>query len=142
MLRNASFGFFGLLALTLLCFALPGAGFAGTITSATMFGTEAGTGPGLGTVDIPVIDTPNPNNDNVTPPSEIDNNIVVPIKKFSFNGYIDMQFNTDFTDGTSEYLVLESIDNDTGVPWSGFRMELGYGVGDDFVPSGDDDDLD
>ena len=115
---------------------------AGMITGATLFGSQAGTGPGLGTVSVPAIVTVNVNNDNVDSGDDLDNNILVPIKRFNANGNIDIQFEVDPTDGITEYKVIENVDNNTGVDWSGYNMYLGFGVGDKFVPSPADDGLD
>jgi hypothetical protein len=116
--------------------------FAGIITGVTMFGPQAGVGPGLGTVAVPAIVTVLPNNDDVPAPGVLDNNIFVPIKRFDFNGYIDIEFTVAPSGGTTEYRVFESVDNNTGVDWSGYNMFLGYGVGAAFVPSGPADGLD
>ncbi len=115
---------------------------AGVITSATMFGPNAGIGPGLGTVSVPAIITVLPNNDNVPAPAVLDNNIFVPIKRFDFSGFIDIEFVVTASDGVTEYQVFESVDNNTGVNWNGYRMELGHGVGGLFVPSMPGDGLD
>ncbi|QDU89323.1 PEP-CTERM motif protein [Pirellulimonas nuda] len=115
---------------------------AGVITSVTMFGPNAGVGPGLGTVAVPAIITGAPNNDNVPTPGVPDNNVVVPIKRFDANGFIDIEFFVSPSNGVTEYAFFESADNNTGVDWSGYRMILGYGVGPAFVPSGPGDGLD
>ena len=44
--------------------------------------------------------------------------------------------------GTTEYRVIENVQNSTGVDWSGYRVELGFGVGAGFVPSIPGDGLD
>ena len=51
-----------------------------------MFGTEAGTGPGMGDVSVPVILTLNLDNDNQPGGGPLDNNITVPIKRFDHPG--------------------------------------------------------
>lgn len=99
-------------------------------------------GPGLGTVAVPAIITVQPNNDNVPSPQFLDNNIFVPIKRFDHVGGIDIEFFVQPSDGVTEYQVFESVDNNTGVPWSSYRMVLGYGLGANFVPSGAGDGLD
>jgi hypothetical protein len=96
----------------------------------------------LGTVAVPAIITVQPNNDNVPNPQALDNNIFVPIKRFDHTGYIDMEFFVQPSDGVTEYQVFESVDNNTGTPWTSYRMELGYGLGANFVPSGAGDGLD
>ncbi|MDA8746046.1 PEP-CTERM sorting domain-containing protein [Rubripirellula amarantea] len=112
---------------------------AGTISSvpAPVVG-----GPGLGTVAVPAIITVQANNDNVPDPSKLDNNIFVPVKRFDNPGYIDIEFFVSPSDGVTEYKVFESVDNNTGVNWSSYRMELGYGLGAAFTKSIAGDDLD
>jgi hypothetical protein len=107
-----------------------------------MFGTNAGTGPGLGTVSVPAIVTVQANNDNVPAPGKLDNNIFVPIKRFDHNGNIDIEFHVDPSQGVTEYQVFESVDNNTGVNWNQYKMSLGFGTGAAFVPSPSGDGLD
>lgn len=99
-------------------------------------------GPGLGTVAVPAIITVQANNDNVPNPQALDNNIFVPIKRFDHTGYIDIEFFVQPSDGVTEYQVFESVDNNTGTPWTSYRMELGYGLGPNFIPSAPGDGLD
>ncbi len=108
---------------------------AGMITSAQIFGSQAGTGPGLGTVSVPAILTLNMNNDNIAG-GITDNNITVPVKRFDNVGYIDIVFNVANTGGTTEYKVFESVDNNTFLPWSSYTMQLGYGFGAGFTNIG------
>ena len=86
-------------------------------------------GPGLGFAAVPAIVTVNPNNDNQSGGGPLDNNIVVPLKRFNSNEPIDIVFSVDASDGVTEYLVSEFVDNNTGVPWVGYRMLLGFGSG-------------
>jgi len=44
--------------------------------------------------------------------------------------------------GVTEYLVQESVDNDTGVDWIQYEVFLGFGTGDDFQQSPAGDGLD
>ena len=44
--------------------------------------------------------------------------------------------------GTTEYAVVENVQNSTGVDWSGYRVVLGFGVGSSFVQSTPGDGLD
>lgn len=44
--------------------------------------------------------------------------------------------------GATEYMVIENVQNSTGIDWSGYRLELGFGVGAGFVPSTAGDGLD
>ena len=75
--------------------------------------------------------------------------MTVPFKRFDSNGYIDIVFtvsdNAAFpgtAETTTEYQVIESVDNDTGTDWSGYVMELGFGSGAGFVDSIAGDGLD
>jgi hypothetical protein len=99
-------------------------------------------GPGLGNVALPVAITPDPNNDNQPGGPGGDNNITVPIKRFDSNGYIDIVFPTSNTDGVTEYVVFENVDNNTGVDWAMFTVELGFGFNSGFTPSTAGDGLD
>lgn len=116
-------------------------GFAGVIATTP---APVASGPGLGLVTVPVINTPNPNNDNVVGGELNDNNIVVPLKRFDFNGFIDIVFPVTPSDGTTEYKVVEFIDNNTGIPWSSYTMQLGSGTGANFTlaPAGNGLDFD
>ncbi len=122
----------------------PAASYAGMITGVQMFGPQAGTGTGLGTVSVPVVFT-NPadiNNDNQVGGGLNDNNITVPIKRFDNIGYIDIVFNVTPTNGTTEYKVFENVDNNTFIPWSSYTMELGFDFGANFRPGIAGDGLD
>jgi len=112
---------------------------AGTIAVAP---APVASGPGLGTVAVPAIVTVMPNNDNVPALDKLDNNIFVPIKRFDHTGYIDIEFFVSPTDGVTEYQVFESVDNNTGIDWGRYRMELGYGLGAAFTKSTTGDGLD
>lgn len=111
--------------------------FAGTIDP-----NPTVSGPGLGMVSVPVVSTGTANNDNFPTDNQNDNNIVVPLKQFANNDYIDIVFTVTNSGGITEYRVAESIDNDTGVNWSRYHMQLGYNTGIDFVMSGANDGLD
>jgi hypothetical protein len=115
---------------------------AGIIQSTVMFGPNAGVGPGVGAVNVPVIFSPNPNNDNQTGGGGADNNVTVPIKRFDNNGIIDIVFNVVTSGGVTEYKFFESVDNNTFLPWSSYTMQLGFGIGNFFVPSPPADGLD
>ncbi|MBN1854918.1 MAG: hypothetical protein JW829_19445, partial [Pirellulales bacterium] len=93
-------------------------------------------GPGLGNVAVPVILTPSPANDNQPSVPPADNNITVPVKRFDNVGYIDIEFAVVPDNGVTEYYVFESVDNNTGIDWSSYVMELGfYDANKNFVPS-------
>ena len=121
--------------LALASLVLPSFAQAGTIVT-----VNTPSGAGLGFVSIPVISTPSEGNDNQPGGPGFDANIVVPIKRFDQTGIIDIEFNVRGSDpeGTTEYLFFESVDNNTGIDWSGYVMELGIGIGDNFVATGGD----
>ena len=122
-----------LLVVVIGCSLLASTASAGMITSVQMFGTEAGTGPGMGTVAVPIILTPDVNNANQTGGGALDNNFIVPIKTFDNAGNIDIVFHVTPTNGVTEYKFFESVDNNTGTNWSGYIMELGFGTGGSFT---------
>jgi hypothetical protein len=99
-------------------------------------------GPGLGFANVAAVITVQPNNDNVPSPNFLDNNIVVPLKRFDFADYIDIEFFVSPTDLVTEYQVSEFVDNNTGLAWSSYRMQLGFGTGANFVLSPLNDGLD
>ena len=92
-------------------------------------------GPGMGFVNIALISTPSPNNDDV-PGALPDNDIVVPQKRFDFAGFIDTEFTVSATSGVTEYSVIEGVDNNTGINWSGYTISLGFGTGATFTQAG------
>jgi len=102
--------------------------WAGTIQSANL----PASGPGMGNVEVPVIFTANPN-------AVDDNNIDINFKRFDHVGYIDIEFDIANSGGTTTYRVVEAVDNNAGpppnpiVPWIGYRVELGFGVGSAFT---------
>ena len=104
---------------------------AGLISSTT---APVASGPGLGLVIVPGIVTANPNNDNQVGGEPItDNNLVIPLKRFDHNDYIDLVFTVTPSDGVTEYKVTEFVDNNTGIGWSSYKMQLGSGTGTSFV---------
>jgi hypothetical protein len=108
---------------------------AGTIVSA-----NPASGPGVGLVAVPTIVTTSPSNDNEAGPGS--NNISIVVKRFDANGYIDIEFNTSASTATTEYLIFEAVDNNTGVPWAAYTMQLGFGTGANFSQSAAGDGLD
>ena len=85
-------------------------------------------GPGMGFVNIALIVTPTPNNDDV-PGALPDNDIIVPQKRFDSVGFIDTEFTVSTTSGVTEYQVVEGVDNNTGINWSAYTILLGFGTG-------------
>jgi hypothetical protein len=124
---------------------------AGLFTPAVTAGTIAATpapvasGPGLGLVVVPAIVTANSNNDNqIGTGGANDNNLVIPLKRFDVNDYIDIVFTINPSEGVTEYKVTEFVDNNTGVNWSAYTIQLGFGTGNAFSlsPVGDGLDFD
>jgi len=70
------------------------------------------------------------------------NNYLFISKVFEDNTPIDIEFTVEDTRGVTEYLVQETVDNDTGVDWIQYDVFLGFGTGDDFDPSPAGDGLD
>jgi len=72
-----------------------------------------------------------PNNDDV---AGISPNVVFVLQKnYVGIGPVDLVFEIADTGGTTEYRVEEGVSNSTGLDWSGYHMELGFGVGAGFV---------
>jgi hypothetical protein len=105
---------------------------AGQIVSVPL---PTSSGPGMGFVNIALIVTPSPNNDDV-PGVLPDNDIIVPQKKFDKVDYIDTEFTVTATSGVTEYQVTEGVDNNTGFNWSSYTMLLGFGTGASFTQAG------
>ena len=120
--------------LAMLCSAAS----AGTILNSPVPGVS---GPGLGFASVAFTSTLSPNNDNV-PSGLADNNITVPLKRFDFADYIDIEFSLAPSGGVTEYQVSEFVDNNSGVPWSSYTMQLGTGTGANFQLSALNDGLD
>lgn len=88
-------------------------------------------------VDPPI----DPNNDNVVGASP--NEVVVTQKDFfGVNGVADIVFNVIDSGGTTEYFFVEGVSNSSGIDWSQYRIELGFGEGAGFVASTPGDGLD
>jgi len=122
----------------LLGLVLASTASAGTITAGFV------SGDGLGTGFVPAIITPSEGNDNQPDGPGLDNNQIVAIKRFDNNGSIDILFQVrpSNPEGTTEYSVFESVDNNIGVNWDGYTLQLGFGVGGQFTLSAADDGLD
>jgi hypothetical protein len=83
-----------------------------------------------------------PNNNDVAGPSP--NQLLVTQKNYVGIGPVDLEFTVTPSGGVTEYVINEGVANSTGIPWNGYRLELGFGVGPGFMlsPSGDDLDFD
>jgi len=103
---------------------------ASIITSASKFAT-----PGFSTGQLNNVGlTPQPNNDDVGDP----NANVITSSVFLNNGglgLMEMEFNTQNSQGTTEYQFVQTFINNTGASITGFHIELGFGTGNDFVRS-------
>jgi hypothetical protein len=109
---------------------------AGIITSTSKFQL-----PGFSTGQLNPTGTPQPNNDDAGDP----NANVITSNVFLNNGGLgiaEIEFNTANSGGTTEYQLVQTFINFTGVALTGFHIELGYGTGDNFVRSGSLDFLD
>jgi len=81
-----------------------------------------------------------PNNDDVAGTSP--NGIFVTQKDYTAIGPVDLVFDVSDTGGTTEYLVTEGVQNNTGLDWGYYHIELGFGQGVDFEKSTSGDGLD
>jgi hypothetical protein len=66
-----------------------------------------------------------PNNDNVVGNSP--NDAWITQKNYFAIGPVDLTFDVDPSGGTTEYSFREGVFNNTGMPWVGYHLELGYG---------------
>ena len=103
---------------------------AATITSVSAFAL-----PGFSTGTLgPVGNTPAPNNDNAATASPN----TIPYTIF-YNaqgvGLTDVEYVMADSGGTTEYLITQTLINNTGQTWTDFHFELGFGVGAAFVRS-------
>ena len=81
-----------------------------------------------------------PNNDDVAGASP--NTVFVHQKNYVGIGPVDLMFGTLDTGGVTEYLMTESVFNNTGLNWGSYHIELGFGQGTGFVKSTPGDGLD
>jgi hypothetical protein len=81
-----------------------------------------------------------PNNDNVAGPSP--NELFVTQKDYVAQGPVDIIFQVRDTGGTTEYQITEGVSNSTGVLFSTYEVQLGFGSGAGFVLSSPGDGLD
>jgi hypothetical protein len=88
----------------------------------------------------PIVPPPSPNNDDVAGPSP--NGVFIPQKAYVGIGPVDLVFDVDDSGGTAEYMIVEGVSNSTGIDWTGYRLELGFGHGSGFVLSASGDELD
>ena len=118
--------------LTVLAGFFVGSTSAGQISSTP---SPVASGPGLGFANLAAVVTPTPNNDDV-PGTAIDNNFVIALKRFDSPGFIDIPLTVTATQGVTEYLFTEFVDNNTGSNWNSYTMRLGFGTGANFTQVG------
>jgi len=118
---------------TLSLFAASGAS-AGEISGITWFS-------GVASVAGESAATPSPGNDDV---AGINDNVLSILQKdYTAIGPVDIVLTVnDAGNGTTEYRVVEGLFNNTGLDWSGYHIELGFGSGAGFVKSTAGDGLD
>ena len=81
-----------------------------------------------------------PNNDDVAGLSL--NEIFITQKNYFAMGPVDLTFDVTNSGGVTEYEFKEGVFNNTGLNWSSYHIELGYGTGVGFVKSLSGDGLD
>lgn len=124
-------GLLTLVGLLSLAGLLSGGAQAAVITS---IGSSSLPGASTGTIG-PVGSTPAPNNDNAVAASPN----VVPYSIFlNTPGAMEVEFIASNSGGTTEYRFTQNLINNTGQTWTGIRVELGFGLGADFVASTSD----
>src|SRR5687768_8582524 len=108
---------------------------AATIASVATFST-----PGFSTGSVgPVGSTPSPNNDNEMIPSP---NVIPYSVFFNTLGTLETEFVVENSGASTEYRFTQTFINNTGVLWTGFLFELGFGTGATFTRSTISDELD
>jgi hypothetical protein len=136
MMKQLVKSLFSMLAIN----CLAASSFAGTIVDPPV--SVSGTGLGFANVTTVTLSPSNDGDGNGPGPAVLDNNISVPLKRFDSVGYIDIVFAVNPSLAVTEYLVSEFVDNNTGLPWSGYDVILGTGTGGQFVKSAAGDGLD
>lgn len=79
-------------------------------------------------------------NDNVVGDSP--NELYILQKDYTAIGPVDIVLDVIDNLGTTEYMIIEGVQNNTGLDWSGYHIELGFGQGAGFVKSAPGDGLD
>jgi hypothetical protein len=137
MMKQLAKSLFSMLAIG----CLAASSFAGTIADPAI--SVSGTGLGFANVTTVTLSPSNDGDGNGPGPLLVlDNNISVPLKRFDNVGYIDIVFAVSPGTAVTEYQVSEFVDNNTGLPWSGYDVILGTGTGGQFVKSAAGDGLD
>ena len=107
---------------------------AGEITGFTWSSGIASVG--LNPIAVPVA----PNNDDAIGPSP--NVVFVHQKNYVGIGPVDIEFTVVPSGGVTEYMFREGVQNATGIPWTDYHIQLGFGMGTAFIPSPSGDGLD
>ena len=122
--------FVRVLAVSVFC-AIAGRADAGIITSINKFIL-----PGASTGSLTFSPAVAPNNDNSVAPSP--NTITTPGFGTFLNaggfGISDYEFNVANSGGTTEYFFTTNVVNNTGIAWTDYHFQLGFGTGASFVP--------
>ncbi len=123
------------------------AGFAAVLAFSSVGTLEAGEiisytwSSGIGSVAaVTIVSPPNPINDDVAGLSP--NTLIVDQKDYIGIGPIDIEFTVVPTGGTTEYVIVEGVSNGTGLDFSQYQIQLGFGMGAGFVLSTPGDGLD
>ena len=92
--------------------------------------------PGFSTGSLTFSPVVAPNNDNTAAPSP--NTIATGGLGIFLNasgfGILDYEFNLADSGGTTEYFFTTNVVNNTGIAWTDFHFQLGFGTGSNFVP--------
>ena len=93
--------------------------------------------PGAALLVGPVAFAANNDNTDVSLEDGAENGFLA-VKDFNAASPIDIVFGVANSGGTTEYASLELAVNSTGLTWTDYRFELGFGTRGNFVRSGDD----
>ena len=96
---------------------------------------------GIASVGVqPIVPPIVPNNNDAVGTSP--NEVFIPQKNYVGIGPVDIEFTVSDSGGVTEYHFREGVFNGTGIPWTDYHMELGFGMGTDFARSTAGDGLD
>jgi hypothetical protein len=117
-------------------------GFSKTSEARTITTISPPTGNGLGFVLCPQVqtnvNTPFPNNGNgkVQNQNQISNfpGLSCTPQTFQAIAPIYAQFFVEPSGGTTEYLLKQTVVNNTKSIWDGFNFKIGFGINDEFAP--------
>jgi hypothetical protein len=96
---------------------------------------------GIASVGVqPIVPPTAYNNDD--DPGVSPNLVFIPQKAYVGIGPVDIEFTVTNSGGVTEYHFQEGVHNGTGIPWTDYHMQLGFGMGTAFTPSPAGDGLD